>query len=136
MAHYPHIFSINRLHLAVHLGYYDAERKKPQPVEVTLRLYFPEAPPCARDDYAKFIDYDKLAGAIHGLAEAREFRLIEYMTMEVYDVVRRYVNEHASEEVKLWLRLTKLATPVPHLTGGASFTTSDLPAGWTAIVPE
>ncbi len=60
MAHYPHIFSINRLHLAVHLGYYDAERKKPQPVEVTLRLYFPEAPACARDDFAKFIDADSI----------------------------------------------------------------------------
>jgi FolB domain-containing protein len=136
MAHYSHIFSINRLHLAAHLGYYDAERRKPQPVEVTLRLYFPEAPPCARDDYGRFIDYDKLAAAIYGLAEAREFRLIEYMTMEVYDVVRRYVNEHASADVKLWLRLTKLATPVPHLTGGASFTTSDLPAGCTTTCPE
>ena len=133
---YRHIFSLNRLELAVHLGYYTPERKSLQPVEVSARLYFPEAPECVRDDHGKFIDYAKLADIMQAVVAAREFRLLEYLATELFDALRQFLDARGCAEVKIWLRATKRNAPVPHLTGGASFTTSDLPAEYSAIPAE
>jgi dihydroneopterin aldolase len=132
-SYYRYVFSLNRLQLAVHLGYYEAERRTPQPVEVNARLYFPGAPICTQDDYAKFIDYAKLAEIMQRVVAAKEFRLIEFLTMEMFTALRAFLDTQPAPEPKLWLRVTKLNTPVPNLNGGASFTTSDLPADFRAI---
>ena len=133
MAHYPYCFSIGRLQLAVHMGWEAPERRKPQPVDVDIRLYFPDAPPCAEDDNGSFIDYDGLCTGIHTIVGSMEFRLIEYMATYLYKHVRAYVDETGNTQVKIWLSLTKAAPPVPHLMGGAGFITSDLPADATYI---
>ncbi len=136
MAHYPYCFAISRLQLAVHMGWEAPERKKPQPVEVTIRLYFPEKPICMSDDDASFIDYDGLCNGIHALVEKNQFRLIEYMSNVVFAFVRDYVNKKNAPDVAVWLSLTKVAAPVPHLLGGAGFVLSDLPANATTIAVQ
>lgn len=133
MAHYPYCFAISRLQLAVHMGWEAPERRKPQPVEVDIRLYFPEKPACTSDDNGSFIDYDGLCNGIHKLVSDKEYRLIEYMAHSLHDFVRAYVDATGNPEVRVWLALTKLLPPVPHLVGGATFVTSDLPADATFI---
>jgi len=135
MAHYAAQFSIHRLALDAHLGVYDAERASPQPVAISLRLYFSKAPICAGDDHGAFIDYAALCDAITHAVETREFRLIEFMAQECFGIARAFVDKRGATDVALWLKLTKLAPDVKHLQQGASFTLSDLPADAT-VVPE
>jgi len=129
MSHYyQYVFSINRLHLAAHLGCYAKERSRAQQVEASVRFYFPKVPDCAVNDNGSFIDYDTVSNDLHRIVAKEEFRLIEYMAMQLYRHVRKVVNKQAGKDVKIWIKLTKLAPPVPHLQGGASFVYSDLPA--------
>lgn len=127
MAHYAHILTLNRLRVQAHLGFYDTERGVRQDVDISLRLYFPEAPAAANDDHAEFLDYGKLAEAIRGWAESGEFRLVEFMGVEAFRQVREYLDMRGYDSVKLWLELTKVIPPVPGLQGGSSFIHSDLP---------
>ena len=133
--HFAHILSINRLRLMVHLGFYEAERVKLQPVEISLRIYFPETPACALDDHAKFLDYGALCAAVEQWATSQKFRLVEYMGMQCFNMVRQYVDAHDCSQVRLWLQLTKCEAPVPNLQGGTSFIHSDLPVGSTSSMP-
>lgn len=136
MTHYPYCFTIHRLQLAAKLGWYDAERRRPQPVELTIRLFFPKRPECVDDDFAHFIDYDVLCNSIHSLVGQNEYRLIEYMAQAMLTHVRAFIDDKAAHEVKIWLNLTKCAPAVPHLLGGASFAISDLAHDATTIAPH
>ncbi|MES2984782.1 MAG: dihydroneopterin aldolase [Pseudomonadota bacterium] len=131
MAHFAHMLSVNRLTLAAHIGFYNGERAKPQPIEICFRLYFPEAPACALNDEADFFDYGMLCKLLQDYVEAREFKLVEFMASDVFRHLRSVIDARGGEHIKLWLRLNKIAAPVPGLTGGASFTHCDVPAGAT-----
>lgn len=133
MTHYAHCFTVNRLRLGVRLGYEEPERKKPQPVEADIRLYFPKAPDCVGNDFGGFIDYAALCSRVSHFAERDEFRLLEYLTGALFHELRAFVDSKGGVEVKLWLKLTKCAAPVPYLEGGASFLMSDLPADATVV---
>ncbi len=136
MTHYAHILTIDQLEIMTHLGFYDEERNVRQKTALSLRLYFPEAPPCARDDYATFMDYGALCNAIHAHASAGEYRLLEFMGMTLFDFTRSYLDQHHGEKMRIWMKLTKCNPPVPHLVQGASFIHSDIPAGaTTAFTP-
>jgi dihydroneopterin aldolase len=126
MAHYAHILTLKRLGVSAHLGFYDEERGVRQPVEISLRLYFPEPPACVEDDHADFLHYGELAEAITRWAEAGDFRLIEFMGMAAFRFVRAYLDERGHKDVKLWAELTKCKPPV-NLLGGSSYLHSDLP---------
>jgi FolB domain-containing protein len=131
MTHYAHQLCVNRLQLAAHIGFYTGERAKPQPVEVCFRLYYPEAPEFTRDDEASFIDYGVLCKALKDYVDAREFKLVEFMASDLHRHLRAVIDAHGGSTIALWLRLNKIAAPVPGLIGGASFTHCDLPAGAT-----
>lgn len=133
MTHYAHILTLEQLEILTHLGFYDEERGKRQRVAISLRIYFPKAPACAQDDYAKFMDYGALANHLIAWVTQGEFRLIEYMGMQAFQCVRAYLDTHHCADARLWLKLTKCDAPVPNLNGGASFIHSDLPAGATTI---
>jgi FolB domain-containing protein len=133
MTHYAHILSANRLQLAVNLGFYTGERAKPQPVEICFRLYFPEEPPFGSDDDAEFIDYGMVCKALKDFVDGREFKLVEFMAMELFRHLRALLDGRGASDVKLWLRLNKISAPVPGLTGGASFIHCDLPVGATTM---
>lgn len=129
MTHYPYIFTINRQLLSVNLGYYEAERGKPQQVAVDLRLYFTHAPECAATDQAPFIDYGILCQSMKDFMVGKEFSLIEHLATELFNLTRGILQAHCTDDIKLWLRLTKITTPIVQLADGASYVVSDLPAG-------
>lgn len=127
MPHYAHMVSVNRLQAHAHLGFYTGERAKPQPVEICFRLYFPKAPAHTIDDEADFIDYGQLCKVLTDCIATRDFKLVEFMGAELFRILRADLDARDGQDIKLWLRLNKIAAPVPGLTGGASFTHCDLP---------
>lgn len=131
MPHYAHMISVNRLQVQVHLGFYTDERTKLQPIEICFRLHFPEAPLCTRDDEGDFIDYGSLCKLLTDFSSTHDFKLIEFMGTELFRLLRANLDARGREDVKLWLRLNKVAAPVPGLMEGTSFTHCDLPAGAT-----
>jgi FolB domain-containing protein len=131
MAHFSHILTVNRLHVRPHLGFYESERAVRQDVELSFRIYFEEAPACCGDDHAEFLDYGSLCDAVTAWAEAGNFRLVEFMGMETFRFVRRYIDEKGHPELKLWVQLKKMKPPIANLLGGADFIHTDLPPGST-----
>ena len=129
MAHYPYCFTIDRLSLQAHLGWQAPERSVPQKVTIDMRIYFDAPLACMSDDNGSFLDYYALCNKVTQQVESREFRLIEYMTTELFNVVRATIDASKYPDARLWLRLAKSDAPVAHLENGASFVMSDLPAG-------
>lgn len=136
MPHYAHMVSVNRLQLPAHIGFYTGERAKQQPIEISFRLYYPDAPPHTRDDDAEFIDYGVLCKSLTDFVASRKFKLIEFMGAELFRCLRREVDALGGSDIKLWLRMNKIVTPVPGLTGGASYTHCDLPPGATVATQD
>ena len=133
MTHYAHVLTLNRLEMQAHIGFYEEERNKKQPIEVSFRLYFPSAIACNTDDHAPFFDYAKLAKAMQEFVDSQKFNLIEFMAMELFQHLRKHIDEMSGTDVKLWLHLNKIKAPVEGLKDGASFIHSDLPPGATYI---
>ncbi|MDX2094561.1 MAG: dihydroneopterin aldolase [Alphaproteobacteria bacterium] len=131
MAHFAHMVSVNRLQVPAHVGFYTGERAKPQPVEISFRLYFPEAPLCSRDDEADFIDYGELCKVLTDFILTRDFKLVEFMGAELFRHLRAELDGRGASHIRLWLHLSKVAAPLPGLIGGAGFTQCDLPADAT-----
>ena len=134
MTHYAHMIHVNRLQVAAHIGFYASERAKKQTVEISFRLYFPEAPVCATDDEAEFVDYGTLCKVLTDFIASHQFNLVEFMGSELFRHLREYLDGRNCGYVKLWLCLNKIAAPVPGLLGGASFSVSDLAAEDTVAI--
>ena len=133
MTHYSHVLCFNRLRFDMNLGYYDDERAARQPVEVSMRLYFPKAPHATTSDTGEFFDYQPLCDAIVDMVTSTPHRLVEFTATEIFKLARKFVDERGGTDVKLWLLFTKCTPPVQHLEGGASFIHSDLPPGATTV---
>lgn len=128
--YYSSCLSINRLRLSVKIGHQPGERIKAQPLEVEIRFYFPTLPAACFDDDGDFICYDEVCQAVQNLTKEKEFRLIEYLAMELHKTIRRNITKQGitrSDAIKIWLRLHKCVPPVPYMLDGASFTYTDLP---------
>ena len=132
-SHYPHMLTLTRLRMPVHLGFYDAERAHKQDVEISVRLYYATPPAAAGDDHAPFHDYAKLAAELTDYMNARQFRLLEFMANDMFRHMRAWYDANGGEAIKLWLKVDKVQAPVPGLQEGASYILSDLPAGATAV---
>jgi len=125
--HYSSMFTVERIELMAHLGFYDDERAKRQPVEITFRLYFPNPPSCFGDDVGKFIDYQKIIDMFDAMIAEREYRLIEYLTHQLYHATRDFIDACGAEDVKIWMAVTKLKPDIKQMQGGAKFIYCDLP---------
>ncbi len=134
MPHYAHMVSVSRLQVHAHLGFYTGERANPQPVEISFRLYYPEAPEHTKDDEAQFIDYGQLSKGLTDLIAAKSFKLIEFMGAELYRHLRADLDARGATQVRVWLQMNKIAAPLPGLIGGASYTHCDLEPGATVAV--
>lgn len=133
MPHYAHVLSLSRLEMQAHIGFYEEERNKLQPIEVSFRLYFPGEIDCNRDDNAEFFNYAKLSQLLNEVAASQKFNLIEFMAMAMFRAMRAHIDAMGGREAKLWLQLNKIKAPVPGLKDGASFFHSDLPPNATFI---
>ena len=104
------------------LGCEAPERAVPQAVDLALVIDFATAPAaCTSDELADTVCYAELAGLAGAYCAAREFRLVERLAFELRDVVRTRLPHDA----RLALTVTKVAPPVPGLSGGVRFTIDD-----------
>lgn len=128
---YTSCLRVDRIRLAVRLGVGEEERSQPQDVEVDIVYYFPELTEASLRDGADFVCYDKLSYALRDMCEGREFKLIEYLALQMFAIARKA----APQEVKISLKLHKCRILVPFVLGGSSFAYTDLPPfSWTLPV--
>lgn len=130
---YSSMFTVEDIAMMAHLGYYDTERAKRQPISATFRFYFPQLPSCFNDDFGSFVDYQKIIEILDVMVRDNEYRLIEFLTQEIYKVIRGYLDAHNAADAKVWVSLTKLKPDVPLMQGGATFVYTDLPHGATIV---
>lgn len=123
--------AINTLRLSVSLGVTAEERAQPQPVEVDIHFHFERLPDCCADDNAEdFICYDEVCQAAMEYVDGTEFRMLEYLTMQLHRVIRDHLSAKlgkGAEKISLWIRLRKCTPPVPYMINGAEFIYSDHP---------
>ena len=122
-------FTVEELHYMAYLGFYEEERKVPQPVYVGFRLYFDTLPECSQDDHASFLDYHQLIQHVGAFIHSRPFNLIEYMGAQLFQEIRAYADAHGAQNCKLWVKLVKAKPPIPELKSGAAFIMTDLESG-------
>ena len=118
----PCKLSIKDLRLWVHLGCSPEEKVNPQPVSITLKLYFTEAPlGLTTDELADSVCYFRIVELVQKLLSDRAFNLVEHLTFTVREAVYKHLESIRQENVTLKVIVTKLSPPVPNLHGGVSF---------------
>ncbi|AIL65254.1 Dihydroneopterin aldolase [Rickettsiales bacterium Ac37b] len=117
------ILSFDKLSIKVNLGVSDIERKISQEIYLSLKLIFITPPKgCFSDNIEDTICYNQLANVIKEFCENREFKLIEYLTYQLYQSIKDFIN---NSNVKIWLKLDKYPGVIKDLLGATSFTYHD-----------
>lgn len=112
---------LSGLELGVLLGWLPEERSREQTVVLDIQIHFRQPPlACHTDELVDTYCYDALTQLIKNHLQAREFKLIEYLSREIYDICKK----HFSNAARIDIRLTK-KPKIKNLTGGASFTYGD-----------
>lgn len=113
--------SINGLQLSVFLGVYPEELLKKQLVKVDLKLQFLEKPKaCLTDNLDDTYCYDRLVQTLKSQFNERRFKLIEYLTHELYLMLKNYFDQKAL----VFVRITK-KPPIDALSDGVTFEFGD-----------
>lgn len=114
---------IHKLKVLVHLGCLPAERKTAQPVFFDIEIEFAEAPKaCSSDELADSICYAQISDALTALAVNREFKLIEFLAREAYQVIR---DQFLNPQQKLKVFVHKAFPPIEQENKGTSFSFGD-----------
>jgi FolB domain-containing protein len=113
-----HSLKIRDFTLPVRLGVSPEERANPQEVRVSVEIHF-FAPPLATstDQLNDTVSYARICEAIRKHVEAHEFKLIEKLANDLFEISRSVVGTAA--EVSLVLH--KIKPPVEGLLGGAEY---------------
>lgn len=96
----------------------------PQEVRVSVELRFAKAPKAVTtDELTDSVCYAQISEGIRAKCEAQgmEYRLIERMAYDIYDVVR----EIAGSGTKIGVIVHKVRPPVENLRGGSVFCCGD-----------
>lgn len=113
---------INQLELKVFLGWPSEERKRTQKVFLDIELLgidFTSA--CHSDDLGDTVCYDELSQKIKKFVKGRQFKLIEALCMQIFELLKGEI----SENISLKVVVTKPKVPVEGLHGGSTFTVED-----------
>lgn len=121
MTNFSSSIAIQGLELDVNLGWTQGERATQQTVVTDVQIHF-VAPPraCTTDQLDDTHCYDSLIASIKSHVAAREFRLIEHLGHEVFQLIKQTL----PLGTRVQLRLTKKPTIV-NLTGGVAFCFGD-----------
>ena len=112
---------IRGLKLPVNLGWPDKERQQEQIVLLDLEVTFNQPPlGSITDDLKDTVCYSALIKTVRDQLSVRNFHLIEYLSHEIYAIVKNYFPPDANLTVKI----TKYPN-IEGLTEGVSFTYSD-----------
>ena len=71
------------------VGIYDAEKKKPQDVFVTAKLFF-RAAPIEKDEMKYSVDYDALSAEIRRVVALRHYELIENLALHIGEALKKF----------------------------------------------
>lgn len=71
------------------VGIYDAEKKKPQDVFVTAKLFF-RAAPIEKDEMKYSVDYDALSAEIRRMVALRHYELIENLALHIGEALKKF----------------------------------------------
>lgn len=71
------------------VGIYAAEKKKPQDVFVTAKLFFKSAP-IEKDEMKYSVDYDALSGEIRRVVALRHYELIENLALHIAEALKKF----------------------------------------------
>lgn len=81
------------------VGIYAAEKKKPQYVFVTAKLFFKSAP-IEKDEMKYSVDYDALSGEIRRVVALRHYELIENLALHIGEALKKFAKcEKASVRI-------------------------------------
>ena len=117
-----HALQLQDLVLAVHLGCGEDERATPQEVRISIEFRFHEAPKgLMSDEISDTICYGEVSTAVRHHCERGEFKLIERLASEIYQVASRFAKGRATVGV----RLHKVHPPVEKLAGGSWYRCGD-----------
>jgi len=113
----PHL-SIEELVLELFVGWTDEERKKKQPIQIDLSIFFPRAPLGAVSDELKdTVCYDTCVEKIREVATKKPFHLIEHLAYEIHTALTKELPMH----LDLMVKVRKMEPPIPGLRA-VSFT--------------
>ena len=84
------------------VGVYEHERHTPQTLMVDVEIDYDFAAAAASDAIGDAVDYDRVAAAVTGLAERRQFQLIETMAEETAGMLLEQLA--AAQAVRLEIR--------------------------------
>jgi dihydroneopterin aldolase len=116
-----HSLRVNDLRYVLALGCTAEERARPQEIGVSVELRFEGEPRGVRtDELRDTVCFAELGAAFARHFEGKEYRLIERIAGEVYEIARE-VSRGAAVAVKVH----KLKPPVANLVGGAVYSCGD-----------
>ncbi len=114
--------SIKDLRLWVHLGCSPEERTNPQPISITLKLYFTKLPKgTITDVLTDTVCYFQITKLVEEIIAGRNFNLIEHLAHTIHEAVHKYLNSLEHGDATLKVIVNKLSPPVPNVLGGVSF---------------
>jgi dihydroneopterin aldolase len=114
---------INRLKLQVNLGWTDEERAAKQTVYVSYEIKFKEIPDAIITDNLKdTVCYGEISDKISNFVEKNEFKLIEYLSQNIYKIIK----ESTSKPILVVVEVAKPNAPVKNLEGEVSFKFGDI----------
>ena len=106
------------LRLWVSLGCGPEEKVRPQPVDVNLRMVFPqELRGCQSDRLEDVVCYKTVAEAVVESVRGRPFDLIEFLASSIFRTVEPFVPKGSLLEVVV----AKPNHPVPHVLKAITF---------------
>lgn len=88
---------LHGLRLSVYLGIYPEELLKKQIVTVDLRIHFLQPPKaCFSDQITDTYCYDQLIRYLKEKLNSKKFQMLEYLTQEIYLLLKNYLPSHTS----------------------------------------
>ncbi|MHB1946724.1 MAG: dihydroneopterin aldolase [Gammaproteobacteria bacterium] len=117
---------LHGLEVSVHLGWPQAERLQEQTVLVDIKIRLHDLPlACSTDQLDDTFCYDKLVSAIKTHVSQDEFRLLERLGHEIYQIVKESIQNKGFVSIRL-----NKKPPIANLTGGVSFCYGDEDCAW------
>lgn len=98
------ILRINNLELNLNLGWRSKERSEEQAVLLNMIIRFPKPPQaCITDNLDDTTCYAKLIETIRHQISPKNYRLLEHLSAEIYDIAKKYF----PHDSKITVSLTK-----------------------------
>lgn len=82
------LLKVNQLKLSIHLGWSEKERKHEQQVALSFTIDMPTPKACLTDELTDTVCYDALIKKIQAHVKNKEYRLIEYFSQDMYQLVK------------------------------------------------